>query len=176
MGASERSLLGQRRPGRALRCLARLLAWPLAVLQGKAQLFSVLVALTPVLLLSSASWIYLAYLRRLLQYKLAALSSLLSVLVGGVVGVALAYGGGGVWSLVGQQVAGAFAAFVVLQLSVPWSPSLQPSLRHLRELTRFAATVVISDLLDFAGRRLNTEFLASSLAHMRSGCILSGTG
>ena len=43
--------------------LLLLLAWPLAVLQGKAQLFSVLVALTPVLLLSSASWIYLAYLR-----------------------------------------------------------------------------------------------------------------
>lgn len=151
------------------------LAWPLAVFQDKAQLLPVLAALTPVLLLSSVSWIFQAYLKRLLRYDLAASSSLLSVLAGGLVGVAMAIGGAGVWSLVGQQLAGALTAFAVLLITVPWRPGLEMSWHHLRKLRSFATNAVLGDVLDFAGRRLDIVILGFFLGTHAIGLYFVAT-
>ena len=136
-----------------------ILAWPLSVSQGKAELLPVMMSLSPMLMLASMSWIYLANMKRLLRYEVTALDRVVSVVTGGVVGVSLAYCGAGVWSLVGQQVSGALAAFAILFLNTNWRPTRMVPWRHLRELVRFASNTSLAGLLDFLGRRIDIPIL-----------------
>ena len=137
--------------------------WPLSISQGKGELLPVLAALTPVLLVSSVSWIYQAHFRRLLRYDLTALSTSVSIVVGGVAGVALAHRGFGVWSLVGQQIFGALAGLATLVLSTTWRPGMIFSPRHLRDLAGFASKTSAADVLDFF-RRMDAVILGFFLS------------
>jgi PST family polysaccharide transporter len=99
-----------------------------------------------------------------LRYDICALSGLVSVFGGGLTGIVLALSGAGVWSLVGQQLAGACAALVLLVLCSSWRPSFDLSRRHLRDLTGFANRVAMSDVLDFVGRRMDAPILGFFLS------------
>jgi len=68
----------------------------------------------------------------------------------GVVGVALALAGAGVWSLVIGYIAGNIAMDVVLFKLVPWRPHLRPQRRHLRTLLSFGgATTAVGVMAAF---------------------------
>ncbi len=140
------------------------LAWPLSVAQGKPELLPVMISLTPVLILSSVSCIYHARLRRLFRYDLSALSTSVSIVTGGVVGVSLAYNGAGVWSLVGQQVSATVATLAFLVLSTSWRPSVAISQRHMGDLVRFASKTSLAGFLDFLSRRIDALILGFFLS------------
>ena len=152
-----------------------LLAWPISVAQDKAPLLPVMTALAPILLLTSVSWIYHAAFKRDLRYDICALSGLVSVFGGGLTGIVLALSGAGVWSLVGQQLAGAGAALVILVVCSPWRPSLGVSRRHLRELAGFANRVAMGDVLDFVGRRMDAPILGFFLSTHAIGLYFIAT-
>jgi len=140
------------------------LAWPLSITQGKAELLPLLVALSPMPMVTSATWIYQANLKRHLRYDITALSSLASIGVGGTVGVALAYVGAGAWSLVGQQLSGAATGLVILVLCSSWHPGASVSGRHLRELAWFAGKSGASGILEFLGGRVDALILGFFLS------------
>jgi PST family polysaccharide transporter len=68
----------------------------------------------------------------------------------GVVGVALALAGAGVWSLVAGYIAGNIAMTTLLWTLVPWRPSFHPQRKHLRALLSFGgATTAIGIMAAF---------------------------
>ncbi len=69
-----------------------------------------------------------------MDFRRPAIRALIGNLIGGIVGVVMAFRGWDVWSLIGQQLAGAFAGAVFLWTASTWRPNLSFSLRHLREL------------------------------------------
>jgi O-antigen/teichoic acid export membrane protein len=110
------------------------------------------------LILAGLSSTQMAILQRKLAFKSLATRSLAAKMVGGIVGVSLAFAGFGVWSLVAQKIAAGLAAVIVLWQVSDWRPGFRVSRKHFRELFTFGVSVVGSKILDFFSRRTD-DFL-----------------
>jgi PST family polysaccharide transporter len=99
-----------------------------------------------------------AILRRNFAFRSLAIRSLIGVVAGGVVGVAMAFSGYGVWSLVGQQLSSGLVQATVLWWASQWRPGFRVSNSHFRELFSFGINVVGMNVLEFVNRRAD-DFL-----------------
>ncbi len=126
-----------------------------ADLNNVPRLASVLVALGAVIPIRSAAVVPQAVLQRALDFRLLAIRSCVSVVVGGAVALSMAIAGLGVWALVGQQLATAGAETVLLLLTCGWIPSRTFSLAALRELARFSFSVFVGNMGTFVGARID---------------------
>jgi O-antigen/teichoic acid export membrane protein len=103
----------------------------------------VLVVLAPAILLESAGELASMLLRRRLRFRHLAAASLASYVLGyGVVGLALALLGLGVWALVGAHLAQTAIRTVVLLIIEPHGKSVRISLPALAHLIRFGSGLV----------------------------------
>lgn len=92
---------------------------------------------------------YEARLARQMAFRVLAIRSIVSVSIGGLVGILLALRGHGVMALVAQQVVGAALALLMLVAQAGWVPRLrggaEPATRERREV----AHVGLSGLMNF---------------------------
>ena len=110
--------------------------------------------LTPILRWLSVSFIFtalsgtqMAILQRKLAFKSLAARSLVATLLGGIVGVSMAFAGFGVWSLVGQNLAMGFIGVIVLWRASDWRPRFEVSKKHYKELFGFGISVLGNNML-----------------------------
>jgi PST family polysaccharide transporter len=94
-------------------------------------------------------------LQREMNFKKLAFRGNLAAVVGGVVGVATALAGAGVWALVAQQLTGAVASLLTLWTVSRWLPRFRFSGRHAKELLSFSTQVFTGNLAVFASRRVD---------------------
>jgi O-antigen/teichoic acid export membrane protein len=94
-----------------------------------------------------------AILTRELDFRALAIRALLTTTVAGAVGLAMAFAGYGVWSLVGQQLVNAFLSFVCLWWAVSWRPGFRISGAHLRDLYGFSLNIAGNDVLWFFSQK-----------------------
>jgi PST family polysaccharide transporter len=133
------------------------LAIPIAILLGEPQLEPIIQVLSVTFVLTALSSIQTGLLRREMAFGSLAIRRILAVIVGGVVGVGMAFAGFGAWSLVGQQIAAAAISVVMLWAVTPWRPSRAFSGQDFRELFGYGIRVVGGDVLNFISR--NTDNL-----------------
>ena len=138
--------------GSLLAVAGMLLAGVIGGLLNEPGLTPLLQVLSLTFVLTAASTVPMAMLRRELRFRSLALRTLFSIAGGGVVGITLAVMGFGPWALVGQQVTAAALSVVALWLATGWRPSRRFSTQHFRELFGFGAKVVASDLLLYITR------------------------
>jgi O-antigen/teichoic acid export membrane protein len=122
------------------------------------RLASVLRWLSVSFILGALSSTQIAILQRELAFKSLAARSLVATIVGGIVGVSMAVAGFGVWSLVGQNLARALAAAIVLWRASDWRPGFRLSKNHFKELFVFGVSIVGNKILVFFNRRTD-DFL-----------------
>lgn len=84
------------------------------------------------------------------QTKVSAIASVAS----GVVGIGMASGGLGVWSLVGQQLSRQFLNSLFLWVFAKWYPKLHFSLKSFKELFNFGWKLMVSGLIDTVWREI----------------------
>ncbi|HEY6074486.1 MAG TPA: lipopolysaccharide biosynthesis protein, partial [Anaerolineales bacterium] len=120
-----------------------------------APVFSVLSLMYIVNALSTTQ---LAILQRNMAFKSLARRSLAATFIGGVVGIGMAVAGFGVWSLVGQDLAQASAAAVILWRSSDWRPRFRVTVQHYKDLFQFGVNVVGNNLLNVSIRHAD-DFL-----------------
>lgn len=118
------------------------LAGPLAHIFNESTLEPVLRWLSLSLLLSGFRATQTAVLQRQLRFRELAVRSAVAESIGGVVGIAMALAGRGVWSLVGQALARGLAGVVVLWRVSDWRPHLAIVRRPLREIMQFGLPVL----------------------------------
>ena len=106
------------------------------------------------LIVGAVNSIQNAALIRQMQFKLSFKVSLISALSSGAVGVSMAYGGYGIWALVGSALASQVASTVVLWKIVAWRPKFMFSSLALRNLFGFGSKLLVSGLLDTAFNNL----------------------
>jgi PST family polysaccharide transporter len=94
-----------------------------------------------------------ALLRRKLAFKSLAVRSLVATLTGGVVGIAMAVEGCGVWSLVGLRLTTSVVGLVALWIACRWRPGFSASVQRFRELSSFGVFAMGRELLGFFDRR-----------------------
>jgi len=121
--------------------------------------------LAPVLSWLSISFILIALsstqiaiLQRKLAFKNLATRSLTSAMIGGIVGVGMAFAGFGVWSLVGQNLVRGLAGVIILWRASEWRPGFNISKKHYTELFSFGVSVAGSNFLTVLVRRAD-DFL-----------------
>lgn len=103
--------------------------------------------------------IHQAVFRRRLDFSTFAKRAVVGVGAGGIVGVALALNGFGVWSLVFQQLTNAAASVVVIWWGCDWRPSWRFSPRCFRDMAHFSASVMGSNLVTFVGKKADVSLI-----------------
>ena len=94
-----------------------------------------------------------------IDFKTQAKISIIASLFSGVVGIAMAYSGWGVWSLVGQQLSRQFCNTVFLWFFNKWVPSLRFSKSSFRELFSYGSKLMLSGIIDTLFGELTTIFV-----------------
>jgi PST family polysaccharide transporter len=135
--------------------LTQLAAGPAAAAFGQPLLEDVLRWLSLVFLSTSLISIHQAVFKRELRFAAFAARAIVGITAGGVVGIAMAMMGYGVWSLVGQQLTNGAASVIVLWSTSQWRPRLRFSWKAFDDMARFSAHVIGSNLVGFLHRKLD---------------------
>lgn len=122
----------------------------------------ILRVLSLLILINALSRVQVALMSREQRFRALAIRGLAMSLVGGIVGVVMAYQGYGAWSLVWQQLAAAATALVLLWSSTPWHPKLIIQVKSAKEMYAFASKVVVEQQVLFFSKRLD-EILISAV-------------
>ena len=110
-----------------------------------------------------------AQLQRSFDYKKLALRTMTGLVVGGVVGVVMAFSGFGVWSLVAQQLVSIGLSTIMLWILSSWKPKLFFSLTHFRELFAFESNDLGSRALNLINRRADDLLIGYFLGSVALG-------
>lgn len=104
--------------------------------------------LSLVIVINSFGLIQDAIITKQLNFKIKTKIIMIAGTLSGIIGVAMAIIGFGVWSLVGQQVSSAFFRTISLWFFSPWRPAMIFSFNPLREMFGFGSRLLFSDLLN----------------------------
>jgi PST family polysaccharide transporter len=88
--------------------------------------------------------VQMAMFRRGLRFGMIAIRSAAGRTVGAIVGVVMALTGFGVWSLIGQQIAGVLTTSIAMAIASEWRPHFRFSFDRFRELWKFGIHVSAS--------------------------------
>lgn len=160
--------------GSLLALLGVVAAESVAALLGEPRLGPILQALSVSILLTAFSSIQMALLRREMAFRSLAVRRLVAMAGGGVVGIALAFLGFGVWALVAQQLTQATLSVVTLWAVAPWRPGLQASWADFRSLFGFGINILGGDVLFFLGRNLDSLLIGTFLGPAALGLYAVG--
>jgi PST family polysaccharide transporter len=103
--------------------------------------------------LTAVSGPAVALLTRALEFRALATRTVISNVAGGLVGVAMAFAGAGVWALVGQVLVQGIVEIVIVYAAVAWRPRLRFSARHQKDLYRFGVNMLVVNVMTFASRQ-----------------------
>lgn len=125
-------------------------------------------------LISGLKNVQQAYVSRNMLFKKFFLSTLAGTLVAGVVGIIMAYGGFGVWTLVFQQVINLTIDTLILWITVKWRPEFVFSLSRLKSLFSYGWKLLVSSLLEAVYSNLSSliigkKYTSSDLAFYNQG-------
>ncbi len=99
------------------------------------------------LIFQSLSIVQYTILSRNIDFKTKTKASVVSALISGVIGIALAFAGYGVWSLVAQQLSRQLFYSITLWILNKWWPKFRISVDSLRYMWGFGWKLLISGLL-----------------------------
>ncbi len=107
-----------------------------------------------VLIIDSLTMIQRTTLTKRIDFKLQTRISVISVLIGGAVGIWMAYNGFGVWSLVFKTLSQRAVNSLLLWIWNRWRPLLVFSIQSFRELFAFGSRLLVSGLIDTLYRNI----------------------
>lgn len=110
-----------------------------------------------------------AILRRRMDFKSLAVRSLIGIVVGGGVGVVMAYMGCQAWSLVGQQLSNLVIGVPLMWWVSDWRPGFKISGKHFKDLFSFGINVTGFNLLNFFNRRSDNLLIGFYLGSLALG-------
>lgn len=122
------------------------------------------------LIISNIFAIQSTALRKKLAFRTLTLTNLSANILSASVGIILAYEGFGVWSLVAMQIVSGCVGGVILEISTRWIPSLEFSMKSLKELFSFGGYIMSANLLqtvcqNMQGLIIGRKFSAGQLGY-----------
>lgn len=118
-----------------------------------------------------------ARLRREMDFKQLFHLTVLSSMVGGAAGVAMAFGGLGVWALVVQQLCASVCTCIVLWLKLRWKPQTVMNWRRVGILFSYGWKLLAASILntlynDLAGLIIGKKYTTTTLAYYDKGQMI----
>ena len=116
------------------------------------------------LFINSLAVVQRAILTIRIDFKTQAKASFSAALVSGIVGIVLAYWGGGVWALAVQVVLNGLINTMLLWFLSAWRPMWLFSFNSFKELFSFGSKLLLSGLLDVTFRNIYTLVIGKKFA------------
>lgn len=140
-----------------------------AIIFSEPELNNILTWFSVSIVLISLTTVQESILRRELNFKVYAIRASVGKLIGGVVGIALAFYGFGIWSLVARYLVSSFVSVFLLWGISNWYPRFIFSRRHFRDLFSFGIQVIMNDLLVFVNRNSDSLLISYFLGSTALG-------
>jgi lipopolysaccharide exporter len=140
-----------------------LLAPAIAALFNEPQLAEIVPVAAISFLISSLSIVQQALLERRMRFRTVAMIEVASIITGGIVAIAGALAGFGVWSLVAQAITTAAVATVLYSVAGDWRPTREFSAADLRRVSRFSLSVTGFNLFNYAARNADYVLIGATL-------------
>ncbi|WP_205499827.1 lipopolysaccharide biosynthesis protein [Rufibacter psychrotolerans] len=137
-------------------------------------LATVMRATSFIILTTGLSSIHEVWLRRRMDFRTIAIRSLISVSLGGGIGVILALQGYGVVSLLAQQLTTAVTQLGLLWFTTAWRPSIKVSRSSLKEIVHFSKYIALSNLSNAANQNSDIFFVTYYLGPVSTGIYTTG--
>lgn len=144
-------------------------AGAVANLYGEPRIEIIMQALALLFLPSALCQVQINVLRRNLNFRPLAIRTLTAEAVGGVIGVACAISGLGVWSLVARQLTTAFVAATVLWILSDWRPGLAASKAYFQDLFGFSVKMLGANIVAFLSNKSDTFLIGYFLGPVSLG-------
>lgn len=118
--------------------------------------------------------IQLAKVSREMDFKKVFLSNVGGVVVSGIVGIVIAYSGGGLWALVAQTIVNVLVACIVMHFTVKLRIRLVCNMQRIKVLFSYGWKLLVSSLLDTLYQDLSSlvigkKYDSSTLAYNNRG-------
>lgn len=136
------------------------LSGPIASLFGEPDVKPLCMALSASFLITSIAVTHQSLLVREMEFRRLETQTMVSVLIGGAVGVAVALAGKGSWAIIAQQLGTATAASILLWVLSPWRPRFMFSRESLRRMGGFSLPLVGHRLLFYVHRNADNLLVA----------------
>lgn len=107
-----------------------------------------------ILILQALSIVQNTILTKQIDFKTKTKASVISAVISGVIGIALAFAGFGVWSLVAQQLSRQLFYTILLWIFNKWWPKLKLNIESLKYMWGFGWKLLVSGLLDNVWKEL----------------------
>ena len=111
------------------------------------QLKNVLRVLAIILIPGAFNSIQNAKIAKEMKFKQLMYCTLVSVIISGSIGIAMAYMGFGVWALVGQQLSNQISICIIMLLVVKWRPIIVFEIKRIKVLFSFGWKLLCSNLI-----------------------------
>lgn len=133
------------------------------------ELVQVLSWMSVVVMATGTAAVYESRLARRLEFKPLAIRSIVSVLIGGCIGIALALRGAGVMALVAQQVATSCIALALLVVQSRWRPHFAWRELAVRQFLPDASRVGMTGLFGFLANQGDTILVSILMGSYATG-------
>lgn len=140
-----------------------LFADAIAAFLDQAELADVLRVLSVVLLIEAVAQVHNALLQRELKFRLKLIPEVGRGLVKGLLSIALAVSGFGVWSLVYGHLAGTLVWSAIVIAVRPWRPRRLPSRAALGRAVRYGSNIVAGELCNVVPKSLDQVLIGKVL-------------
>jgi O-antigen/teichoic acid export membrane protein len=140
--------------------LGLLLSGPIASLFGEPTVKPLCMALSGSFLITSVAVTHQSLLVREMEFRRLETQTMVSVLIGGAIGVGVALAGKGSWAIIAQQLGTAVAASILLWVLSPWRPRFVFSKESLRRMGGFSLPLVGHRLLFYVHRNADNVLVA----------------
>lgn len=146
-----------------------LAAGPIARGYGQPEVRGLIMALSPTVVLIALTAVPVAILRRELRFRILALRATAGVIGGGIVGIAMAVAGYGVWSFVGQWISMITTNIVMAWGAVDWRPGWRFGRGHLGRAAGFGGQVLSLRAAELAATQTPMLIIGATLGPVAAG-------
>lgn len=131
-----------------------------ASFNNQPEITTVCIALTPMILLQGLTVVPEAIMRRKMTFRPLAIRTLIATVLGGVVGIVMAFAGYQAWALVAQQLVTGVVGAVVLWGVTAWRPRWRLPRQAVKDLWGFSSQAALGGIGVFLAIRIDVLVLA----------------
>ena len=129
-------------------------AKPISVFFERPELISLTKVMSSVVIINALSIVQRVRTTKAIDFKTQTKITFISSIGSGVIGIAMAYMGYGVWTLVGQQISNQLLTTLFFWIYNKWMPKLFFSWTSFKEMWAFGSKLLASGLIDTAWKEV----------------------
>lgn len=128
------------------------------------------------ILIGSFTIVQRAQLTREMDFRSLAIVAIMGVVIGGIIGLIMAYTGFGVWSLVAQTIIGTLVTFGIYPFFTKWHPQFSFSSDSFRQLWKYGSKLVVTGILNVLITNMSAMLIGRFYKRDQVGFYTRGQG